>query len=291
MEKQLDLRNNIGKRVDEIYIIQQQKILFAILCMQLVYDNLYNYIVSNIGGITTDTLTALTEFKSMEKYSDIQHIIKEFPDHTIQRLIRFMRYLVDCLQLDEDRDLSDEELNKLKDMLMFSTITAVGQIQVEDENLELQKIRCANRWIAKQVNHVIAKWCENNTSSKPNFKIFQSDKEDSQLKFTYAKSCSENPLHPLTPWRIEIIIQHNINNELFSMEISIFALKSEASIESITQFAKKNKLSTIIHEDHVGDLYLQCYNETGTNLVGGKEIYASLTKQRVLDFLDTINLL
>lgn len=290
MQKQQKIKESIGKQLDDKLVIQQQKILFAILCMQLVYDELYNYIVQNISGITTDTLTALTEFKSLEKYSDIQHIIKQLSDSSVQRLIRFMRNLVECLQLDEDKDLSDEELNSLKNMLMFSTITAVGQTQVEDENLELQELRRINRWIAKQANHAVEEWCEKNTSAKPNFNISQSDKEDSQLKYTYAKSCSENPLHPLTPWHIEIIIQHNIERELFSMEMSLFAFKGEATIESITQFAKENNLPLIIHEDLVGDLYLQCYNETGFTLAGGAEIYATLTKQRIFDFLDKIKL-
>ncbi len=184
--------------------------------MQLVYDELYNYIVQNIAGITIDTLTALTEYKSLKKYSELQPIISEFPDVKIQRLIRFIRNLVNTLQLDDD-DLSEEELNGLKEMLMFSTITAVGQAQVEDENFEMQEARRVNRWIAKQVSHAIADWCEKNTSAKPNISMYQSDKEDSQLNFTYARSYSENPLHPLTPWRIEVIIQHDIEREMFSI--------------------------------------------------------------------------
>jgi hypothetical protein len=74
------------------------------------------------------------------------------------------------------------------------------------------------------------------------------------------------------------------------MEMSLFAFKGEATIESITQFAKENNLPLIIHEDLVGDLYLQCYNETGLTLSGGPEIYATLTKQRIFDFLDKIKL-
>lgn len=291
MQKQQVIKDSIGQHIDDRRKMQRQKILFAILCMQLVYDELYNYIVQNIAGITIDTLIALTEYKSLEKYSDLQPIINDLPDVTIQRLIRFIRNLVNCLQLDDDDDLSEEELNGLKEMLMFSTITAVGQAQIEDDNLELQETRRANRWIAKQVNHAIADWCEENTSARPNINIYQSDKEDSQLNFAYARSYSENPLHPLTPWRIEVIIQHDIDSELFSLEISIFALKGEATIDSITQFAHTNDLPLIIQEDHVGDLYLQCYNETGLTVVGGADVYAALSRQRVLDVLRKIKLL
>ena len=290
MQKQREVKESIGQQIENERAIQKQKILFAILCMQLVYDDLYTYIVQNIAGITIETLTTLTEYKSLEKYSELQPIIKELPDVTVQRLIRFMRTLVSCLQMDDDADLSEEELNGLKEMLMFSTITAVGQTQMEDENLELQRARRANRWIAKQVNHAIAEWCEANTAAKPNMSIYQSDKEDSQLGFTYARSYSENPLNPLTPWRIQVIMQHDIERELFSMEIAIYAIKGEATTESLTEFARVNNLPLLIHEDHVGDLYLQCYNETGLTLAGNTDVYASLSRQRVRDVLGKLKL-
>ena len=108
----------------------KQRILFAILCLQMAFQEIYEFMIRNRYSLTADFFEGIKEveklqtddlFKELRKFSSFQDKDEAYCD----RIAGFMDIFYECLQLDDDLDnLSDEELKNLKDILSFSSITA-----------------------------------------------------------------------------------------------------------------------------------------------------------------------
>ena len=133
----------------------QRRMLFAILCLQLSFENIYNYIVQNADDCYDGSL--LQSLTTPETYTDgdeAEHLSRELNLHSdldISNVVEFMSVFVNVLDQDCDGALTEAEVTSFINILRFSTITAnTSQATTSESNLE-SHYRYYNRDIIKDV--------------------------------------------------------------------------------------------------------------------------------------------
>lgn len=58
-----------------------------------------------------------------------------YDDDEIMRISLFMKKFIDAIQIDDDVNISEEEIDNLRNILHFSTITSVSNNNSQEDNL------------------------------------------------------------------------------------------------------------------------------------------------------------
>ncbi len=133
----------------------QQKILFAILCLQLSFENVYNYIVNNVDDCYDGGL--LNSLKEHETYSEgkASESLNVYNDSEIANAIDFMNVFVNIIDKDSNGKLEESEMSSFIKAIRFSTITAnTTNIDNNDDDSE-SRYRYYNRDIVKDILYSI----------------------------------------------------------------------------------------------------------------------------------------
>ena len=133
----------------------QRKMLFAILCLQLSFENIYNYIVQNAEDCYDgNMLQSLTTPETYTEGSDAERLSHDLHlnSHTdIMNAVDFMTVFVSVLDQDGDGQLAEAEVSSFINILRFSTITAnTSTASNSDANIE-SHYRYYNRDIIKDI--------------------------------------------------------------------------------------------------------------------------------------------
>ena len=131
-----------------------RKLLFAIICMQMEFDELYEYIVTNRNTLDGEMLTELTG--DILSNDELKENLGVNDESELSRISAFMKKFNTALQLDDDMDISEEEIENLKEILSFSTVTSVNSADNADLTNDLDwEYRYRNRDIVKNINSEI----------------------------------------------------------------------------------------------------------------------------------------
>ncbi len=175
------LLNKIAANGNDIELAQR-KTLFAILCLQLSFENVYNYIVQNADDCYDGTLLhSLTTPEAYTEGSDSDRLAHELhlqTDTDIMNVADFMNEFVRVLSQD-DGVLTENEIRSFINILRFSTITANSStVSNTEANLE-RHYRYYNREIIKDVLYAIQgnvngpfKIYQTRTNNNPNWKKY-----------------------------------------------------------------------------------------------------------------------
>ncbi|MCY4000039.1 MAG: P-loop NTPase fold protein [Bacteroidetes bacterium] len=104
------------------------RVTFGILCMQESYQSIFDYIVE---GASADCFEKIREGIESEKDKEFDNIRKAIGEDRIEDAAEFCKVFVDALQLDEDGDLSEQEISHLNKMLSYSSLVSTGQTAKE----------------------------------------------------------------------------------------------------------------------------------------------------------------
>lgn len=163
---------------------KQRKTLFAILCLQLSFENIYNYIVRNPNecrdGTLFKELAAQESYKEDHEGDTLPYELRLRSDDEIMRAVSFMTVFHDVLDQDRNGELSDAEIKNFIDMLRFSTITSSTSGEAVAGDTPEDHYRWYNRDIIKDaLVHI-------NPHSKLEFKAYQSRMDSDEWKKYYA---------------------------------------------------------------------------------------------------------
>ena len=172
---------------------KRQMLLLAIVCMQMAFEKLYNFIVSSRDTLSEELLYQLADHtvllgadnleddKLKEEIDNLKEGIGIYDDDKISRVASFMKGFIEAIQLDEDSKISDEELDNLIEVLHVSTITSVGSDIVREEKNE-------NDWFYRYVNKDIVSKLNDRISEtlKLDFRIWQPRKNTSYRRISEA---------------------------------------------------------------------------------------------------------
>ncbi len=151
-------KKGMFNEVDGIKTKDKQRILFSILCLQMAFQPVYEFMIKNSHKLTAEFLEGIkdTEFLKEIKdaddlFQEIRKVINDKDETYFEKIAGFMDVFYECLQLDDDLDnLSKEELDNLKNILSFSSITSstpssTTQEEVSAETKSKQEI-CLGFW-------------------------------------------------------------------------------------------------------------------------------------------------
>lgn len=135
----------------------RRKILFAIICMQMGHERLYQYLAFNT--VTAERLEQLVDPESSDecilKILDDENAA-ENDSRYMNRLNDFISYFYQSLQNDDDYDkISEGELADLQSVLKCSSVISLGEEESIDSSSESED-RYKNRMIAKKVNEQLS---------------------------------------------------------------------------------------------------------------------------------------
>ena len=133
------------------YEQHMKKVLFAILCMQMQYDKLYEYIVEERDSIDEEGVRFFNKLQNVENLKDLLKIEKPV---LLMDMAAFVELFNEVIQLDDDLNISPEELAYLQKLLSFSTLTSKsGQVEYNPDK-DYMRRRYA-KWVANEFNKII----------------------------------------------------------------------------------------------------------------------------------------
>ena len=170
---------------------KRRMILFAIICMQMEFDELYNFIVSSKDTLSNDLFCQLSDYTFINNDENLKEEIGIYDDDEIMRISLFMKKFIDAIQIDDDENISDEEIDNLRNILHFSTITSVS-------NNNSQEDKSDDDWHYRYVNKDIVSKLNDRLRSELglNFRIWQPRKNNSFRRISETSSllpmCEKN---------------------------------------------------------------------------------------------------
>lgn len=170
---------------------KRRMILFATICMQMEFDELYNFIVSSKDTLSNDLFCQLSDYAPINNDENLKEEIGIYDDDEIMRISLFMKKFIDAIQMDDDANISDEEIDNLKNILHFSTITSVS-----DNNSQADK--SDDDWHYRYVNKDIVSNLNDRLRSELGleFKIWQPRKNNNFRRISETSSllqmCEKN---------------------------------------------------------------------------------------------------
>lgn len=170
------------KGLDETY---RQKILFSIICMQMEYEKLYQYLASN--PVDIELVEQFGNSENAEKclkeiiydyYDDHNNHSKELSEDEkkhLNKLKKFISCFYESVQNDNDDKISESELANLQSVLRCSSAVSVNEEVIEDNSPDWDN-RYKNRRLAEQINEQL--------SDLGKFKIWQPRKSRDNVKIS-----------------------------------------------------------------------------------------------------------
>ena len=156
----------------------KQRILFAIVCMQMSFDAVYDYL--SAGNVDIDTLNRLAEindktvrnFMKQRELSEAtdtdtldDNILNAIFDskipqeellETLQKLPTFIKNFIAAISLDNSGKLSDKAIDYLQEILKQSAITAVKQGNQNGAVQQAVNLKQKNNLRAQLINKLLA---------------------------------------------------------------------------------------------------------------------------------------
>ncbi|MGM9551691.1 MAG: P-loop NTPase fold protein [Clostridia bacterium] len=136
------------------------KNLFAVICMQMGHEKMYQYL--STAPIEAELIENLANDETLDSF--LQEIFAEEREiienaKYYAKLKKFIGYFYKALQSDDDMAISETELNNLQSVLVCSSIVSVNDNDETSDNDEMS-LRHSNKRIVEQVNSYLSDLCQ-----------------------------------------------------------------------------------------------------------------------------------
>ncbi len=202
---------------------QKQKVAFAVLCMQMVFNEVYKYIFKNLNDIDENFFKNMEDINFLLNDDKMKQILAQSDDMNYELFCKdlknFMFYFIDALQLDDDRRLSKEELDHFKAIVSLSTITSTSKIR-KNYYLEYKK-------------RLFAYWSDFiNICKKRKFKLFANLKPVSKDYLTTTGKNYFSPYILENSWGVSFYL-YDADNKNINIENFNFLKSNKEKIEDV----------------------------------------------------------
>lgn len=136
---------------------ERHKILFAIICMQMGHEKLYQFLASGI--VDSELLEQLGNADTVDEViKDIfeDDSLPENDSRYTNRLKRFIVFFYKAIQNDNDDKISESELANLQSVLKCSSVVSVNSEEDNTTNQSEMDIRHNNKAIAVKINNALS---------------------------------------------------------------------------------------------------------------------------------------
>lgn len=232
----------------------QRKMLFAILCLQLSFENIYNYIVQNAEDCYDGNM--LQSLATPETYTEggeaerLSHELHLHNDADIMNVVDFMTVFVSVLDQDGDGQLAETEVASFINILRFSTITAnTSTASSTDANLE-SHYRYYNRDIIKDILITIQ-----GSYNSGDFKIYQTRTNNNPNWKKHYAGGWKRIVTPFGNVNFEFKVATSLQNKDSSLSIWVYAADRadrHKFIESMQEWYSAQNYGFTYLEEHCG---------------------------------------
>lgn len=164
---------------------EKQRIMFGALCLQMAYEPVYRYLQKHMNNIDQKFFKSLMDINSLTQEDTFLDFRKEMhgtDDSSLRRLSEFMGAFFGSIQLESDdnkNELSVKEIEALKDILLFSSLTSTEAVSVSPDD------RYKNRDMAKVFSEklnqkyadYLGKYTDYHGNLNSKFAVYQSRKD------------------------------------------------------------------------------------------------------------------
>ena len=170
--------------------VNDMKILFAILCMQLSFESIYNYIVTNPAECCDGSLLKMLTKADSYDTSNSSILSTELgitSDAEVVRAVEFMTVFNSIIDSDGNKKFSEAEISNFIRILGFSTITASTSSKTVSKDTPESKYRYFNRNIIKDTLPILEEMCD------IQFNVYQAKVDRENWTTYYAAGRGEIP--------------------------------------------------------------------------------------------------
>lgn len=166
---------------DENNSLENETIMFGILCLQSAFEEIYNYLVLNIGDF--NTAEELNKLASAEYYmttedegGNLMEDLEIEDNDQLFRITRLMQDIISTIDLKNPTEPSEEKIINFQNLVGVSTLTSAYSPEEGQTNLE-NDFRWKNREFSKAVLRKIEKIHKN-----IKFRVYQPRKNQAYWK-------------------------------------------------------------------------------------------------------------
>lgn len=138
---------------DKLFTKENELILFGILCLQLSYEEVYNFFVTNLGDFNTfEELKKLTDENFYMEIDEGKSLAEELSleGDSILRVAKLMNSIINTIDQDDIKAPSEEKIQNFINLVGISTITSAYLINDSNTKLE-DEYRYKNRELCKAI--------------------------------------------------------------------------------------------------------------------------------------------
>ena len=143
---------------DKLFTKENELILFGILCLQLSYEEVYNFFVTNLRDFNTfDELIKLTDENFYIEADEGKSLAEELnlDRDSIIRVTKLMKSIINTVDQDNIATPSEEKIQNFISIVGISTITSASLTDNSDSKLE-EEYRYKNRDLCKAIKSRIS---------------------------------------------------------------------------------------------------------------------------------------
>jgi hypothetical protein len=212
-------KGELGNKKDEKENVRDKRILFAILCMQQAFEELYDYLMMNIADLLEGNL--LLEMTKTDAYiqdenGEEQGIAME--KSRVAKATAFMSAFILAIDEDNDKVLSDKECESFINILKKSKVTSSGTSEYQNASPDVVAFRAYNRSIVTEINKHFSDVVKTFPGAET-FKVFMVKTE--RKGWNYQDCCGYVDM--LQGYHVDYKIHTDVNESPFKAEVIVFA--------------------------------------------------------------------
>ena len=109
----------------------RQKLLFGVICMQMHFDNLYNYFARlDRNNLTKEKLKILANYDSLDNDIELKEKLKLNTEDKIGNIAEFVKNLIKVINNDDDNEITTQEIDNFFEIISFSKVTSIGSTDI-----------------------------------------------------------------------------------------------------------------------------------------------------------------
>ncbi|MGF6906161.1 KAP family P-loop NTPase fold protein [Fusobacterium sp. PH5-44] len=111
----------------------RQKLLFGVICMQMHFDNLYNYFARlERNSHSIEKLKILANYESLNDDMELKEKLKLNTEDKIENIAEFVKNLIKVIDSDDDNEITTHEIDNFFEIISFSKVTSIGNTEVAE---------------------------------------------------------------------------------------------------------------------------------------------------------------
>ncbi|MGM9606124.1 MAG: hypothetical protein ACI3XJ_01320 [Oscillospiraceae bacterium] len=223
----------VAKSNDQKKEAWNKQMLFAILCCQHAFEDLYNFMVRNSEDFASSDLLEMmrnpqnyrsgstTEDNEEDKAANekLAEAFRKHSDESIQRMAMFMDRFIKIADKDHNNALDTDEILALGELLHLTTITSAGNEDVVAEDGNNNRHRRLNRQIMSAAIKKVAPTVKAKGKNCESFSVYQSRKDNDAYKAHWADGYAYIVIPEKGHFEVDYLLMSDLDTDALTLKI------------------------------------------------------------------------